>query len=146
MVSIKCYEAHKVPPDLATRLRSLTLRETGDMRAEFTDMRQRGSGKVWVCHDGDYVLGWALKRGASSMFYVRKAERGKGIGLKLLRKVCADSQYGLGTQVTAHDKSSTKFFESVEKKLNLEHEYRNWHIDYHSYEWSDKNEQGADSE
>lgn len=93
-MKIKQKIAHKIPSQLASEMRSLSLRGDGSLSSALTTCRasKERTAIVFYLLDKDKLIGWALiHRNESPYFYygmyVRATERRKGYGTKLFKRV-----------------------------------------------------------
>ncbi|KKM67491.1 hypothetical protein LCGC14_1470480, partial [marine sediment metagenome] len=83
-------QVRQVSPQIYRKLHSLNYRDKGDMQWTLQRNRVQKRGTVHYILDGDRLIGWSLLFSAHygpihCHIYVRKNERRKGYGRRLLR-------------------------------------------------------------
>jgi hypothetical protein len=79
--------------------------------------------KCYIIQNNDKILGWALVYNSKEVhFYIRKSERNKGLGKRLIKEV--DKDYN-NLICYWHDEMSKSFFEKTNYKIVSHKNYEN---------------------
>lgn len=114
------YKMHpsKVSSQMKKKLKDLSYRDRGWLSEMFSNCAKSptsNSTVVYVTHF-DKVIGWGLRVDKLIMFYVRKTERNKGIGKKLLKILVSGNKIKDGIRLEACTDNSPHFWNSANKQ------------------------------
>lgn len=128
MVKLRKLYAKNLNNEDAKKCYSLTYRNKGQMSNKLTISRKHTdlSAKCYMLEENKKLLAWAIVFNKEEVhLYVRKSERRKGLGTRLIN--CIEKDYNPKTlSVEKHDSVSDKFFSNTKYNIRTNSDYNKY--------------------